>query len=99
MSPSGIISRCIHLFLDFPLLLFRLHEHKNANFVLEKPENGGFGSQKRTKISILCSKGPKTGGPDPKSAQKPRFCAREDERGDREGRNWHCEDKNCHREA
>ena len=29
-----------------------------------------------TKTPILCSKSPKTGVPDPKSAQKPRFCAR-----------------------
>ena len=29
-----------------------------------------------TKTSILCSKCPKTGVPNPKSAQKPRFCAR-----------------------
>ena len=73
--------------------------HKNLDFVLEKPENGGFEAKKRTKIQILCSKSSKTGVPDPKSAQKPRFCAREDVRGDREGRNWHSEDKNCHREA
>ena len=29
-----------------------------------------------TKLSILCSKGQKMGVPKPKSAQKPRFCAR-----------------------
>ena len=29
-----------------------------------------------TKMPILCSGSPKTGGPDPKQAQKPRFCAR-----------------------
>ena len=79
--------------------LSQLHEHKNANFVLEMPENRGSRPQKRTKTSILCSKSPKMGVPKGKSAQKPRFCAREDVRGDREGRNWHCEDKNCHREA
>ena len=50
--------------------------HKNANFVLEMLENGGLGGKKSTKTSILCSKCPKTGVPDPKSAQKPRFCAR-----------------------
>ena len=33
----------------------RLPEHKNADFVLEKPENGGFRGQKRTKMPILCS--------------------------------------------
>ena len=50
--------------------------HKNADFVLEMPENEGPEGQKRTKTSILCSKSPKTRFPDPKSAQKPRFCAR-----------------------
>ena len=29
--------------------------HKNADFVLEKPENGGPEGKKRTKTSILCS--------------------------------------------
>ena len=81
------------------MLLSQLHEHENANFVLEKPENEGFGGQNSTKSRFLCLKSPKMGVSDGKSAQKPRFCAREDERGDREGRNWHCEDKNCHREA
>ena len=81
------------------MLLSQLHEHKNANFVLEMPENRGSRAQKRTKTSILCSECPKMGVSDGKSAQKCQFCAREDERGDREGRNWHSEDKNCHREA
>ena len=54
----------------------RLPEHKNADFVLEKPENGGSEAEKRTKTSILCSKSPKTRVPNPKKAQKPRFCAR-----------------------
>ena len=52
--------------------------HKNPDFVLETPENGGSKASKRTKTSILCSKCPKTGLPDPKSAQKCRFCGRED---------------------
>ncbi len=56
--------------------------HKNPNFVLEMPENGGSGPQKRTKTPILCSKSQKMGVPKAKSAQKPRFCARED-------RDWH----------
>ena len=56
--------------------------HKNLDFVLEMPENGGSGGQKSTKTSILCSKSQKTGVPKAKSAQKPRFCAREE--GD-----WH----------
>ena len=50
--------------------------HKNANYVLEKSENEGSGGTKRTKTPILCSKSQKTGVPDRKSAQKPRFCAR-----------------------
>ena len=50
--------------------------HKNLDFVLETPENGGFGRQKRTKTLILCSKRPKMRVPKAKSAQKPRFCAR-----------------------
>ena len=58
------------------MLLSRLREHKNGDFVLEKPENRGSRPQKRTKTSILCSKTLKTGVPKPKSAQKPRFCAR-----------------------
>ena len=64
------------------MLLVPLLEHKNADFVLEKPENRGSRPQKRTKTSILCSKCPKTRVPNPQSAQKPRFCAQEE--GD-----WH----------
>ena len=33
----------------------RPKKHKNLDFVLEKPENEGLESQKRTKTSILCS--------------------------------------------
>ena len=51
--------------------------HKNPDFVLEMPENGGSGGQKSTKTSILCSKVPKMGVSKAKSAQKPQFCARE----------------------
>ena len=80
------------------MLLSRLHEHKNLDFVLEKPEIEGFGGQNSTKSRFLCSKSPKTGVSKAKSAQKPQFCAREDVRGDREDRNWHCEGRNCHRE-
>ena len=32
-------------------------EHKNLNFVLEMPENGGPEGQKSTKTPILCSGG------------------------------------------
>ena len=39
----------------FPMPLVPLPEHKNPDFVLETPENGGFRPQKRTKTPILCS--------------------------------------------
>ena len=55
-----------------------VNEHKNGNFVLGRPEKESFGNQKRTKTSILCSKLPKMRVPKGKSAQKPRFCAREE---------------------
>ena len=51
-------------------------EHKKPDFVLEMPENEGSEGQKRTKTSILCSKGLKMGVSDDKSAQKWQFCAR-----------------------
>ena len=35
----------------------RPKKHKNPNFVLERPENGGSGGQKRTKMEFLCSGG------------------------------------------
>ena len=50
--------------------------HKNADFVLGKPENGGPEGKKRTKTPILCSKSLKTAVPEGKKAHKPRFCAR-----------------------
>ena len=62
--------------LQTPDAAHQLHEHKNPNFVLEKPENEGSGGQKRTKTSILCSKSQKMGVLEGKSAQKLRFCAR-----------------------
>ena len=52
----------------------RAKAHKNPDFVLERAENVGFEGKKRTKMPILCSKHPKTAVPDPKSAQKHRFC-------------------------
>ena len=58
----------------------RAKAHKNPDFVLEMPENGGPKGKKRTKTQILCSKCPKMGVSKAKSAQKCRFCARE-ERG------------------
>ena len=33
-----------------------VNEHKNLDFVLEKPENGGPEGQKRTKMPFMCSK-------------------------------------------
>ena len=53
--------------------LIPLLEHKNPNFVLEKPENGGFEGQKSTKTPILCSKYPKTGFRRAKAHKKPDF--------------------------
>ena len=41
--------------VTLPDATFLPPEHKNADFVLEKPENEGFGGQKSTKTSILCS--------------------------------------------
>ena len=41
--------------LQTPDATHQLHEHKNPDFVLEKPENEGSGGQKSTKTSILCS--------------------------------------------
>ena len=40
----------------------RVKAHKNLDFVLETPENGGSEGKKRTKTSILCSGG-REGGP------------------------------------
>ena len=56
----------------------RVKTHKNLDFVLEKPENEGFEGQKSTKMPILCSEWPKMKVSKGKSAQKPRFCAREE---------------------
>ena len=56
----------------------RAKAHKNLDFVLGKPENGGSEGKKRTKMPILCSKCPKTRVSKGKSAQKTRFCAREE---------------------
>ena len=43
--------------MNYPIILARnlTKNHKNLDFVLEKPENEGFGGQKRTKMPILCS--------------------------------------------
>ena len=62
---------CRKAILRFPIPIPRLLEHKNSDFVLGKPENGGVRGQKRTKTSILCSGSPKMGVPKAKSAQKP----------------------------
>ena len=62
--------------LRFPGAALAANEHKNPDFVLESPENRGYEGQKRTKTPISCSKSPKMGVPEAKSAQKPRFRAR-----------------------
>ena len=54
--------------------------HKNLDFVLGRDQNQGNIAVSDTKMPILCSKCPKMGVSKAKSAQKPRFCARE-ERG------------------
>ena len=64
------------LISSFPGANPPLPEHKNANSVLERPQNGGSEAQISTKMLILCLKGRKMGVPDPKSAQKCRFRAR-----------------------
>ena len=50
--------------------------HKNADFVLGKSQNQGNIAVSDTKMLFLCSKCQKMGVPKGKSAQKPRFCAR-----------------------
>ena len=54
----------------------RAKAHKNLDFVLGRGQNQGNIAVSDTKMPILCSKSPKTGGSKGKSAQKPRFCAR-----------------------
>ena len=61
--------------------LVPLLEHKNADFVLEKPENKGSRPQKRTKTSILCSKSLKTGGSNPQKHKNPDFVLETPENG------------------
>ena len=77
--------------LRFPSAALAANEHKNPDFVLEKPENEGSEGQKSTKTLILCSKWPKIGVPDPKSAQKWRFCALEEGEWHRKHGEWHPE--------
>ena len=74
--PLGALCLARTASFAFPMPFIPLPEHKNADFVLEMPENKGFRGKKRTKNSILCSKSPKMRVPKAKSAQKPRFCAR-----------------------
>ena len=62
--------------------------HKNPDFVLEMPENEGPEGKKSTKTPILCSKCPKMGVLNGKSAQKCRFCARKDRDWHREEQSW-----------
>ena len=49
---------------------------KNSDFVLERGKNQGKSAHSDTKMPFLCSKSPKMRVSNPKSAQKPRFCAR-----------------------
>ena len=60
----------------------RVQKTQFPDFVLERGQNLGKVALSDTKTPILCSKCPKTGAPKAESAQKPRFCAREE--GD-----WH----------
>ena len=53
-------------------------KYKNPDFVFKRGKNQGKIALSDTKIPILCSKSPKTRVPKAKSAQKSRFCARED---------------------
>ena len=39
----------------FPMPIPYLPEHKNPDFVLEMPENGGYECKKRTKMGLLCA--------------------------------------------
>ena len=39
----------------FPMPIPYLPEHKNPDFVLEMPENGGSECKKRTKMGLLCA--------------------------------------------
>ena len=39
----------------FPMRIPYLPEHKNPDFVLEMPENGGSECKKRTKMGLLCA--------------------------------------------
>ena len=49
---------------------------QKPHFCVKKTKNLGKIAHSDTKMPILCSKGRKMGVPKPKSAQKPRFCAR-----------------------
>ena len=77
------------LISSFPGANPPLPEHKNANSVLERPENGGSRPKKRTKTPILCSKGLKTRVPKAKSAQKPQFRARKARKRGHEAKKKH----------
>ena len=57
-APRSSLS-CTNGIFRLPDATYPLPEHKNADFVLEKPENGGSEGKKRTKTSILCSGSPK----------------------------------------
>ena len=62
-----------------------LKAHKNLDFVLENPKNGGSEDQKRTKMPILCSKRPKQGSRSQKAHKKPDFVLEKPENEGSEG--------------
>ena len=49
---------------------------QKPHFCVKTTKNLGKNAHSDTRMPILCSKGRKMGVPKPKSAQKPRFCAR-----------------------
>ena len=89
--PLGALCLARTASFAFPMPLVPLPEHKNPDFVLETPENGGFRHQKRTKTSILCSKRPKTRVPKAKAHKNPDFVLEKKGERHRKRRNWHRE--------
>ena len=82
MHPAGLVAGGAEL--RWALLGFSGHcwtrgSHPRAQkcrFCVKTTQNLGKIAHSDTKTSILCSKRPKMGVSDPKSAQKTRFCAR-----------------------
>ena len=69
MYPKGNFSPSRFCF-SVPNVQYYVHKAQSYHIQANIPSNS------RTKTSILCSKCSKTRVPNPKSAQKPRFCAR-----------------------